>query len=1146
MASSAMAMDDDDDEIPQQSKGVLDSVINPTTTPEAQKYARQILERGNTTQKPEDDIVSQMQNNADVARQVLQQARSRLLSQQYDPTNSRAWLTAGAALSAPTHSGNISESLGNLAKAMNQEQSQKQGFSQQQGAEDTDLGLKLSGIDSNVLAAKLGLAKLHEQGETGLQKEALSTLGKTTKPPAGETSQFEDLLRAQGITEGTSQWNAQLKALMDKKTHIAVPPGQQEYTPKPGDYQLADSIARYDAPYPGGMGSNNPRAMWLKDTLADQGRYPNYSADMYPVIQAGRKSALVGQDKQDIEALNASIQHMGLLKSLVPAMRQNDWHGVNAILNTAGIQTGGANITNAQAVAQVLGPEIEKAIQRNGGTGTERLDKVNLLLNPKATQSPDQINGALDEVKGLFAGKVNAKSRALIGDPVTGGGGSTHWKPEQFNTLLSPDTQVAVWQGAHPGVTDDDLAILKAHPEKREQFLKHYNLTEAPPGYAEGGSVDSDDPFKGKIETPKAAAATGDDDPFGKTAVAPGGSPTAMKVAKALEQGATLKFGDELNSAVEPGDYSQNLTHERGDVSEFEHEHPMGAEGLEIAGGAGTTAAALAGLRALHGSGKTGAVERLLTLASRYAPEGPMFGPKAAARNYIRPLTIGAAAGATAGAGGNTNPDELGSDMLEQGGAGAVLGPAGQLAGRLGTRLGGNILDRIMGRNLSPGTRAVTGSLGDDPQTALAALQQRLTTDRAAGVPSTIGDAATGDTRALAQAAMRQPSPEGAAYDTELQARQAGAPSRVSDIVNKGLKPDAYEAKQSELTDQLYQNAKPLYDDAYSQFPRVKSDELFSLMSTPSGKKAAKTAFRMMQDEQVPIGDADVQGMVRRPSLQYLDYVKRALDDQIQTEEGTGPNYAPTQQGKVLRGMRQRFVDELDEATTMPNGDSPYVAARGQYKGDMEVRDALRSGLTDFNAMTPDQLQSHIGDMGPSEKDAFRSGVAESFFQKLRESKGTTNPAQLLVGERGIKDKMGMLFDNPAQSRQFITGLQREMELYASSKGLTGAAASGRNAAANADLSDNPVTSTIDTLARPGGGVGPAAGSLVRRLLPEPKAPGQIADIMSAHAGPEANSELAQLRQAVAQIKARNANIGTMGTVGAGALGPNAPTQLTQ
>src|SRR5207249_3915157 len=145
----------------------------------------------------------------------------------------------------------------------------------------------------------------------------------------------------------------------------------------------------------------------------------------------------------------------------------------------------------------------------------------------------------------------------------------------------------------------------------------------------------------------------------------------------------------------------------------------------------------------------------------------------------------------------------------------------------------------------------------------------------------------------------------GRAYNDQLEQRQAGANTRVGDRVNSALAPDPYLKQTEDLRDALYKNSAPLYDAAYQAFPAIRSQALMGLISTPAGGEAAKRAIIKMQNKQRPIGAVNaVTGMVEKPSLEYLDNVKRSLDDMIIREEGTGANYHATDDGSILRKMR--------------------------------------------------------------------------------------------------------------------------------------------------------------------------------------------------------------------------------------------------
>lgn len=306
------------------------------------------------------------------------------------------------------------------------------------------------------------------------------------------------------------------------------------------------------------------------------------------------------------------------------------------------------------------------------------------------------------------------------------------------------------------------------------------------------------------------------------------------------------------------------------------------------------------------------------------------------------------------------------------------------------------------------------------------------------GVPSMALDAAPVGARELLGEAL----PGGGASTEELlnrlTQRVSGSRGRVDEQVNKALKPDVYLEKEKNLVKELGDNARPLYDAAYQKYPQVKSNTLFQLMDTPTGKKAVQKAVKAIRDKPgTTMGKTDAMGMVTKPSLEFLDEVKNQLDDLITKEEGSGANYAPTKAGRRMRDLRKAFVNELDSATTDPkSGVSAYAEARRQYAGDLEVLDALRSGRTDFNKMQPDEVAAIVKDMSFAEKDAYRTGVATGLNDMLAKPTGDINAARKLVGSPAMKAKLATLFDNPNQANVFFAALDRESKMHSQDTSL--------------------------------------------------------------------------------------------------------------
>lgn len=540
----------------------------------------------------------------------------------------------------------------------------------------------------------------------------------------------------------------------------------------------------------------------------------------------------------------------------------------------------------------------------------------------------------------------------------------------------------------------------------------------------------------------------------------------------------------------------------------------------ETLGGAGTVAALLA-LARLRGRLGRGAAA-----AGRFATAHPN---KAA-------IAAGAGVGAASGAFGA--PEGSGAEYgLANGLAGASIAPLAALGGRGAARSLYSLGERLRGLSpVSAGDRRTVGAIERDlGKAGSGANWQDLTDmvrdDRRLGVPSTLADLPDmNSTRGLAKAALTKDTPAGRGYADQLKLRQDQAGDRVGDIVNQGLAPDPYLQQTEKLKGALYKNASPLYDAAYKAFPQVQSKALFDIMGTPAGGEAAKRAFIKMQNKQRPIGAVNPQtGLVDKPSLEYLDNVKRSLDDMIIREEGSGATYQPTDDGQILRGMREKLRNELDAATALPNGQpGPYQQARQQYAGDLEVLDALRSGREDFKGLSPEALQQKIAGMSFAEKDAYRSGVAEYLFRQLgsRGENPNVNPAAKILSQPDIADKVGSLFNKPRDATNFMSSLQREADMFDTSKPLMTTARKGQE--------ESMTPSSIASLAR-------------AKLMTENTANDISSNMATTATDPHAMDKIARLRAAADRLRSRDTVANQAGVaLGAGAAGATMPSNIDQ
>lgn len=368
-------------------------------------------------------------------------------------------------------------------------------------------------------------------------------------------------------------------------------------------------------------------------------------------------------------------------------------------------------------------------------------------------------------------------------------------------------------------------------------------------------------------------------------------------------------------------------------------------------------------------------------------------------------------------------------DMLLGAGAGAGVG------------LG---VDALLpnGPKLRPAEQRVVSTMEReqvDPQQAL----QRLEDLQRAGTPATLMTEPS--MRGLSETAMASASPaESRASLEELERQHEGARGRIEGQVKKGIKPvGSYFQTQKNLTNALYSNSKPLYEALYKKYPGVViSPEIGEIFKTDTGKAAIKEAIRLMDIEGNPIGKVNALGAVMKPNLQFLDYVKRGMDTMVEKAE---PNGVPSTEGRALRGLRTRFRNAVDAAAP---GD--YKAARQQYAGDLEVRDALEEGRM-FHKFEPEELQARSNGMSKAEKSAFRTGIAQRLQEYIDSPTADADTARRIVGSPKMVESLKPFFDTPQEFEIFQRALAQEVELFHSTRELMNAGNRGQNQRQRAD-----------------------------------------------------------------------------------------------
>ena len=304
--------------------------------------------------------------------------------------------------------------------------------------------------------------------------------------------------------------------------------------------------------------------------------------------------------------------------------------------------------------------------------------------------------------------------------------------------------------------------------------------------------------------------------------------------------------------------------------------------------------------------------------------------------------------------------------------------------------------------------------------------------------------------------AQRGDAPE--IIEEEIGGMLAGSRKKVAQAVRDKLSNVNYYDHQDQLLNQLRRNADPAYKKAYA-FGLVDDPRIMTLLAEDDNFKAAyKRAQAIAKTEQsaaklrgdlpsdFSMIDLDVEGAI--PDVRTLDYIKRGMDDLIRkgktnSDGGLGPT-----ETSVIRGLKNDFLDVLDEATTV-DGVSAYKEARKLYKGDIEVIESLEMGLKDFQNMAPEEVNKILNDLSSAEAETFVIGATRSILDKITKPKGNSNYAQNVIN--GIDDlkKLKMLFpDTEKEGFDLLeAALLRESQLYKQANRIIGGSQTQRRQA---------------------------------------------------------------------------------------------------
>lgn len=631
--------------------------------------------------------------------------------------------------------------------------------------------------------------------------------------------------------------------------------------------------------------------------------------------------------------------------------------------------------------------------------------------------------------------------------------------------------------------------------------------------------------------------------------------------ARAAGQG-LFSLGDEAEAAVRAvmgEDYTTALNDIREKYKRYKDEEPGISTGIELGTGiasafipgvgwVGRGAQALGRLPGLANVAKTAAplAARLSPFAARVAPSATGIGaavPSVAARQAANAARIaanqtaarqalrvgaqgaasGAASGFGAGEGGFENRAATGAMGAGLGGAMGALAPAAGATARYGADVYRNVRGKVSPeRAVETANDILLGAIERGGQT-IPRLYGTAARDEAMGIPSMMAQT-NPELMALAETVATRPSAGRRELVEAIAGQHTDAPNRVRAAIQEAIPSPDYFAKQESVLTGLRQRADTVYEKAY-EHGDIDDTGILGLLDNPDMKKAYQDA--MLNSERLaaaattrgedaskyalkPIYDPvlDVQGNLvganitgKAPDVRTLDYVKQALDRRISSLYASGQGG----EANALKEMRNAMVERLDVKVPA------YAAARAQYKGDIEIANALEQGRTEIAKLRPQELQKlwrGKDALSAGEKEAFRTGMLQHLLQPIEDASGNRNFAQQVIGSEAWRSKLKTVLP-PGEYRLLEASLKREAELFKGRSNILGGSATARRVASKGDLDSaiegGKLSDVVDMISRGRNGLvgaGIAALDYARRANVSDAVYTQLARILKT-GGPE-------------------------------------------
>lgn len=255
-----------------------------------------------------------------------------------------------------------------------------------------------------------------------LRNRIAGALSESTVPPpvqlATTGGPLNSIFQRNPITGQITQVKPEepLKAIVGPKGNVRLAAASQAagrtpyetelYAPPQAIDQTAQMIANYQMAPLNGYALRTPIGAEIMGKVKQLN--PKYDATTYQTKQTARTAFATGKQGNIVRSLSVATNHLDQLAEAAHALAQGNIPAVNAVVNTYARHTGSPGVTSFNAMKEIVGDEVVKAVVGTGGAESDR-EAIKDAFN--AANSPAQLEGVITHYQGLMAGQLNGLRR---------------------------------------------------------------------------------------------------------------------------------------------------------------------------------------------------------------------------------------------------------------------------------------------------------------------------------------------------------------------------------------------------------------------------------------------------------------------------------------------------------------------------------------------------------------------------------------------------------------------------------------------------------------------------------------------------------------------------------------------------------------